>query len=213
MLQSGLMRNQNLLPPFPTAAQPWNVNSAIPLSANAISPLNLGPRRFSVDTQGLVEASPLPLTGTVVVPTTTIDSHTSGASEVSSDESVVSDLSDNEEDDTDEVHEARSKPALSRSERKEPEWPTSLSKMVPLPTMLTIMRVFGPEGLELWRKDIHKLDKASLERTFKQWNPHFFTWFHRRRGQWVPVLGFKEESIRRETARSALERKQSRKLR
>lgn len=84
------------------------------------------------------------------------------------------------------------------------------SSVIPLPTMITLMRVFGPEDLQPWRKDLHKLDRSSIVRIFKQWNPHFFAWFHRKRGIWVPILGFREESLRRETARTVLRRQVTR---
>jgi hypothetical protein len=84
------------------------------------------------------------------------------------------------------------------------DWPKDLQHVIARKAMVILMKSFGPEGVELWRKDFDNLSDESLVRLFKRWNPHFFTWFHQRLGMWVPVLGFREEHKRRETVRSAL---------
>lgn len=112
----------------------------------------------------------------------------------------VSDLSEEEDEiEIDEPQEKRYGKVLV-----DYKWPPSRNhNEIPLPTMLQVMKVFGPEGLHPWRKDIHKLDKSSIIRLFKQWNPHFFVWFHKRKGIWVPLLGFQQESARRKLSRKA----------
>ena len=54
------------------------------------------------------------------------------------------------------------------------------------------------------------VQKASVIRQFRRWNPNFLDWFEYRSGQWVPKLGRAGELARREEARrmAALERKQ-----
>ena len=48
-----------------------------------------------------------------------------------------------------------------------------------------------------------EVQKASVVRQFRRWNPKFFEYFEHRNGRWVPKLGKKAELERRERAREA----------
>lgn len=45
------------------------------------------------------------------------------------------------------------------------------------------------------------VQKASVVRQFRRWNPNFLDWFEYRNGQWMPKLGKKGELQRRELSR------------
>lgn len=64
--------------------------------------------------------------------------------------------------------------------------------------MLSIMREYGSEVSEHAappRKD--NVQKASVVRQFRRWNPNFFQFFYHKDGKWVPKLGKKGELNRR----------------
>ena len=45
------------------------------------------------------------------------------------------------------------------------------------------------------------VQKASVVRQFRRWNPNFLEWFEYRNGQWLPKLGKEGELRRREQSR------------
>jgi hypothetical protein len=47
------------------------------------------------------------------------------------------------------------------------------------------------------------VQKASVVRQFRRWNPNFFLYFEHRQGRWVPKLGKKAELERRALARKS----------
>jgi len=68
--------------------------------------------------------------------------------------------------------------------------------------MLEIMREYGSEvsdATAVPRKD--SVQKASVVRQFRRWNPSFFQHFVHRNGKWIPKLGKKAELERRDQAR------------
>jgi hypothetical protein len=68
--------------------------------------------------------------------------------------------------------------------------------------MLSIMREYGSEISDTAmppRKNY--VQKASVVRQFRRWNPNFFEWFEHKHGAWVPKLGKQGELQRREHAR------------
>jgi hypothetical protein len=69
--------------------------------------------------------------------------------------------------------------------------------------MLQLMREYGSELSETAvppRRDA--VQKASVVRQFRRWNPTFFEHFHHRGGRWVPKLGKKGELERRAALRA-----------
>jgi hypothetical protein len=76
--------------------------------------------------------------------------------------------------------------------------------------MLAIMREYGSEVSDTAmppRKSY--VQKASVVRQFRRWNPNFLEWFEHVHGKWVPKLGKAGELKRRQEARraAAMERK------
>jgi hypothetical protein len=68
--------------------------------------------------------------------------------------------------------------------------------------MLAIMREYGSEVSDMAmppRKSY--VQKASVVRQFRRWNPHFLEWFEHVNGRWVPKLGKDGELRRRQQAR------------
>ena len=68
--------------------------------------------------------------------------------------------------------------------------------------MLTLMHEYGSEISDTAmppRKQ--NVQKASVVRQFRRWNPNFLDWFEYRSGQWVPKLGKVAELQRRELTR------------
>ena len=68
--------------------------------------------------------------------------------------------------------------------------------------MLHLMRTYGSEVSDMAmppRKSC--VQKASVVRQFRRWNPHFLDWFEHVNGQWVPKLGREGELKRRQQAR------------
>jgi hypothetical protein len=68
--------------------------------------------------------------------------------------------------------------------------------------MLSIMREYGSEVSDMAmppRKAY--VQKASVVRQFRRWNPHFLEWFEHVNGRWVPKLGREGELRRRQQAR------------
>jgi hypothetical protein len=68
--------------------------------------------------------------------------------------------------------------------------------------MLSIMREYGSEVSDMAmppRKSY--VQKASVVRQFRRWNPHFLEWFEHVNGRWVPKLGKDGELRRRQQAR------------
>jgi hypothetical protein len=68
--------------------------------------------------------------------------------------------------------------------------------------MLSIMREYGSEVSDMAmppRKTY--VQKASVVRQFRRWNPHFLEWFEHVNGRWVPKLGRDGELRRRQQAR------------
>ena len=74
--------------------------------------------------------------------------------------------------------------------------------------MLQLMREYGSELSDTAvppRKD--SVQKASVVRQFRRWNPTFFEHFYHKNGKWVPKLGKKVELERRATVRAAAQKK------
>lgn len=68
--------------------------------------------------------------------------------------------------------------------------------------MLELMRIYGSELSDTVmpaRKT--KIQKASVIRQFRRWNPNFLEYFQYSAGKWVPKLGKQGELKRREEAR------------
>ena len=67
---------------------------------------------------------------------------------------------------------------------------------------MEIMSVYGSEVSETSvppRKE--NVQKASVVRQFRRWNPNFFEFFIHKDGKWTPKLGKEGELKRREVAR------------
>ena len=74
--------------------------------------------------------------------------------------------------------------------------------------MLQLMREYGSELSDTAvppRKD--SVQKASVVRQFRRWNPTFFEHFYHKNGKWIPKLGKKGELERREKVRAANQKK------
>jgi hypothetical protein len=68
--------------------------------------------------------------------------------------------------------------------------------------MMSLMRTYGSEISDTVmppRKT--KIQKASVIRQFRRWNPHFLDYFHYHQGKWVAKLGKEGELKRREEVR------------
>jgi len=80
--------------------------------------------------------------------------------------------------------------------------PTGKISQIPIEDMLEIMSEYGSEISETAvppRKGA--VQKASVVRQFRRWNPNFFQHFVHRDGKWVPKLGRQGELDRRANAR------------
>jgi hypothetical protein len=78
--------------------------------------------------------------------------------------------------------------------------------------MLTIMREYGSEVSDTAmppRKSY--VQKASVVRQFRRWNPNFTEWFVHINGKWIPKLGAEGEKKRRQDARLAYSEQRSKK--
>ena len=67
---------------------------------------------------------------------------------------------------------------------------------------MELMRTYGSEFSDTVmppRKT--KIQKASVIRQFRRWNPNFLEYFHYSHGKWVPKLGKEAELKRREEVR------------
>lgn len=67
------------------------------------------------------------------------------------------------------------------------------------------MRTYGSEVSDMAmppRKSC--VQKASVVRQFRRWNPNFLEWFEHVNGQWVPKLGREGELKRRQQARQEI---------
>lgn len=74
--------------------------------------------------------------------------------------------------------------------------------------MLDIMREYGSEvsGTAVAPRK-GTVQKASVIRQFRRWNPNFFLHFYHRNGRWVPKLGKEAELERRASVRDEMARK------
>jgi hypothetical protein len=82
--------------------------------------------------------------------------------------------------------------------------PTGKISQIPLEDMLQLMRDYGSELSDTAvppRKE--KVQKASVVRQFRRWNPTFFEHFYHKNGKWIPKLGKKGELERRARARAS----------
>jgi len=69
--------------------------------------------------------------------------------------------------------------------------------------MLSLMREYGSEVSDTAMPPRKQhVQKASVVRQFRRWNPNFLEWFEFRNSQWVPKLGREGELRRREEARN-----------
>jgi hypothetical protein len=78
--------------------------------------------------------------------------------------------------------------------------------------MLAIMREYGSEMSDTAmppRKSF--VQKASVVRQFRRWNPNFTEWFVHINGKWIPKLGIDGEKKRRQEARLAYSEQRSKK--
>ena len=78
--------------------------------------------------------------------------------------------------------------------------------------MLTIMREYGSEVSDTAmppRKSY--VQKASVVRQFRRWNPNFTEWFDHINGKWIPKLGTEGEKKRRQDARLVYSEQRSKK--
>ena len=67
---------------------------------------------------------------------------------------------------------------------------------------MDLMRTYGSELSDTVmppRKT--KIQKASVIRQFRRWNPNFLEYFHYSHGKWMPKLGKESELKRREEVR------------
>ena len=55
------------------------------------------------------------------------------------------------------------------------------------------------------------VQKASVVRQFRRWNPNFTEWFVHISGKWIPKLGMEGEKKRRQEARLAFSERRSKK--
>ena len=78
--------------------------------------------------------------------------------------------------------------------------------------MLSIMREYGSEVSDTAmppRKSY--VQRASVVRQFRRWNPNFTEWFVHNSGQWIPKLGIEGEKKRRQKVRLAYSEQKSKK--
>ena len=78
--------------------------------------------------------------------------------------------------------------------------------------MLAIMREYGSEVSDTAmppRKSF--VQKASVVRQFRRWNPNFTDWFVHISGKWIPKLGPEGEKKRRQEARLAYSEQKNKK--
>lgn len=68
--------------------------------------------------------------------------------------------------------------------------------------MIEIMHVYGSEVSDtaMPPRKSH-VQKASVVRQFRRWNPNFLEYFEHRNGHWVPKLGKEAELARRKQSR------------
>jgi len=88
------------------------------------------------------------------------------------------------------------------------ELPTGKISQIPIADMLEIMHEFGSEVSENAvppRRD--NVQKASVVRQFRRWNPNFLEYFIHKGGKWIPKLGKRGELERRARARAEAARK------
>jgi len=76
-----------------------------------------------------------------------------------------------------------------------------------------MMRIMEEYGSEVSNQTLPKrkqfIQKASIVRQFRRWNPEFFRYFVHQNGQWIPKLGKEGELKRRaEKRRSCIKNKQ-----
>eukprot|EP00977_Amphora_coffeiformis_P016259 scaffold4976_cov161-Amphora_coffeaeformis.AAC.5 len=80
--------------------------------------------------------------------------------------------------------------------------PMGKISQIPIEDMMDLMRTYGSEFSDTVmppRKT--KIQKASVIRQFRRWNPNFLEYFHYIHGKWVPKLGKEGELKRREEVR------------
>ena len=71
--------------------------------------------------------------------------------------------------------------------------------------MLDLMQEYGSEVSDTAMPPRRScVQKASVVRQFRRWNPNFFEYFHHRNGRWIPKLGKESELRRREHARRTI---------
>jgi hypothetical protein len=72
--------------------------------------------------------------------------------------------------------------------------------------MIRIMQEYGSEvSNQTLPKRKQPIQKASIVRQFRRWNPEFFRYFVHVNGEWVPRLGKEGELKRREEKRRFLQ--------
>lgn len=80
--------------------------------------------------------------------------------------------------------------------------PSGKISQIPIDEMLTIMRDYGSEVSDtaMPPRKSH-VQKASVVRQFRRWNPNFTDWFVHVNGKWIPKLGKEAELKRRSEVR------------
>ncbi|CAB9517947.1 expressed unknown protein [Seminavis robusta] len=83
--------------------------------------------------------------------------------------------------------------------------PTGKISHIPLEDMIRIMQTYGSEvSNQTLPKRKQPIQKASIVRQFRRWNPEFFRFFVHVNGEWVPRLGKEGELKRRAEKRRAV---------
>ncbi|GAX17562.1 hypothetical protein FisN_18Lh212 [Fistulifera solaris] len=82
--------------------------------------------------------------------------------------------------------------------------PVGKISQIPVADMLELMHTYGSEVSDHTHLPVspgseskRKVQKASIVRQFRRWNPNFHEFFHFQEGKWVPKLGVKGELERR----------------
>eukprot|EP00934_Nitzschia_sp_Nitz4_P000597 Nitzschia sp. Nitz4//scaffold22_size323478//292603//293984//NITZ4_000588-RA/size323478-augustus-gene-0.214-mRNA-1//1//CDS//3329543180//597//frame0 len=85
--------------------------------------------------------------------------------------------------------------------------PTGKISHIPIEDMLRIMEEYGSEvSKQTLPKRRDKIQKASVVRQFRRWNPEFFRYFIHVNGRWEPKLGKQGELKRRQEKRKEYKR-------
>lgn len=82
------------------------------------------------------------------------------------------------------------------------QFPAGKISQIPMADMLEIMQIYGSEVSDTVMPPRKlNIQKASVIRQFRRWNPNFLKHFHFKDGKWIPKLGREGEIARRHLAR------------